>query len=155
MPAPAPIFGLSGDAVALTAATARTLVDIPTPTGTGIVPVMWWVEFDGVSAASAPVLVEVGLFSAATTTGTTTTPYNLNGGDRGRASSIVAAKTVVTAEGAGTVVYTEKHRVSPTAGILIQEPLGNEWSVGASSFFRIRVTSATSVNATWGVRWQE
>ena len=152
MPAPSPMFGVSADQVALTAAAAKTVLELATPSTAGLTPVMWWVEFDGVSASALPVKVEVGIFSAAVTTATTATPFSLNGGERGVASS-GAAKTNATAEGAGTATYVETHRVSPTSGILVQEPLGNELVVGPSSFWRIRLTAAANVNATVGVRW--
>lgn len=152
MPAPSPMFGVSADQVALTAATAKTVIELTTPATVGLTPVMWWVEFDGVSASALPVKVEVGIFSAAVSAATTVTPFSLNGGERGVAS-LVTAKTNATAEGAGTATYVENHRVSPTSGILVQEPLGNELVVGASSFWRIRLTAAANVNATVGVRW--
>lgn len=154
MPAPSPMYGVSFDSTALAAATAKTVLELATPATSGLTPVMWWVEFDGVSAAAVPVKVEIGVFTAAVTTATTITPYALNAGDRGRAST-VTAKTATTVEGAGTPTYVEVHRVSPTAGIVLQEPLGNEWSIGVSSFLRIRLTAAAAVNATGGIRYQE
>lgn len=154
MPAPSPIYGVSVDPVALAAGTPKTVLEIATPTTTGIVPIMLWVEFDGVSAAAVPVKVEIGLFSAGATAGTAVTPFPINFGERGIASQ-VAAKAPATTEGAGTPTYVETHRVSPTAGIVLQEPLGNEWSVGVSSFFRIRCTAAAGVNACVGMRWAE
>lgn len=152
MPAPNAMFGVSVDQVALTAATARTVIELATPAAGEVVPVMWWVEFDGVSASALPVKVEVGIFSAAVTTATTITPNLLNGGSRGLAAA-ATAKHSTTVEGAGTATYVEQHRVSPTSGILVQEPLGNEVLVGPSSFWRIRLTAAATVNATVGVRW--
>lgn len=152
MPAPSPMYGVSVDQVALVAATAKTAIELTTLATKGLAPVMWWVEFDGVSASALPVKIEVGIFSAAVTTATTVTPFNLNGGDRG-AASIATAKHSTTVEGAGTATYVETHRVSPTSGILVQEPLGNEVVVGASSFWRIRLTAAANVNVTCGVRW--
>lgn len=152
MPAPSPMYGVSVDQIALTAATARTVIELATPSTAVLTPVMWWVEFDGVSASALPVKVEVGIFTAAVTTATTVTPFALNAGGRGLASP-VTAKHSTTVEGAGTATYVEQHRVSPTSGILLQEPLGNEVAVGASSFWRIRLTAAATVNATVGVRW--
>lgn len=153
MPAPNALYGVSVDQVPLVAGTPKTIVELRTPAAAGLTPVMWWVEFDGVSAANQPVRVEVGIFSASTgATATTATPFNLNGGERGVASAVTAL-TNCNAEGAGTPTYVEVHRVSPTAGILVQEPLGNELTVGASSFWRIRLTAGAGVQATAGVRW--
>lgn len=154
MPAPRPIYAVSSDAIALTAATAKTIFELRTPASTGIVPVYWWVEFDGVTATAVPVKVEVGIFSAAITTGTATTPLLLNYGNRGLASQCTC-NINTSSEGAGTPTITEIHRVSPLAGLLVQEPLGMEMTVGASSFFRIRCTAPAAVNATFGCRWTE
>lgn len=156
MPAPRPVYSASVDAVALTAATAKSVLEVFTPASTGIVPIMWWVEFDGVTATAVPALIEVGIFSAQSTAGTAYTAGNLlwNYGNRGLASQCTV-RAPVTTEGAGTSSIIERHRVPPTSGILIQEPLGMEMTVGASSSYRIRVTAPAAVNATAGVRWTE
>lgn|SRR4051794_30277711 len=156
MPGPRPIYTASVDAVALTAATAKTVIEVFAPATTGIVPIMWWVEFDGVTATAVPVLVEVGIFSAQSTAGTAYTGANMvwNSGNRGLASQCTV-RAPVTTEGAGTSSIIERHRVPPTSGMVLQEPLGQEMAVGASTSYRIRLTAAAAVNATVGVRWTE
>lgn len=154
MPAPDPAFMVSVDAIALTAATAKTILEIATPsTGTAI-PIEWWVEFDGVTASAVPVKIEVGRFSAAVTTATTITPSKLNYGGNAIASQATVKHTTTT-EGAGTASDVEIHRVSPTSGLYVQYPLGREWSLGASQFWRIRCTAAANVNVTFGIKWEE
>jgi hypothetical protein len=146
------------DVVPLTAATARTAIEIKTPATTGMVPLMWWVEFDGTTATNTPVKVEVGRFSAAVTTmGTAAVvPARVNDGNRALASQCTCGTGVGTqTEGAGTATDVEIHRVPPTSGLLFQESLGMEWVMGASGFWRIRLTAAQAVNATVGVRWTE
>lgn len=164
MPAPRPIYGVSVDQMAAysNGTNPRTLIEIKTPASTGIVPVMWWVEFDGVTATNVPVRVDFGIYSAATgnvagTNATAATPALINYGNRGLASqcTVLTSSTITTTAEAGTATYAEYHRVPPTSGLYIQEPLGLEWTVGASSFFRIRVLAAAAVNATAGVRWTE
>lgn len=154
MPAPSPIYSVSSDQVALVAATTKTVFELATPAGTTATPVMWWVEFDGVTASNTPVKVEWGIFSAGVTTATTVTPQSISGGGRAIASQCTT-KFNTSAEGAGTATISEFHRVPPTSGLYIQEPLGMEWNVGASSFFRIRCTAAQAVNITFGIRWAE
>lgn len=155
MPAPRPLYSTSADQIALVAATAKSVIEIRTAATTGIVPVFWWVEFDGVTASNTPVKVEVGRFSLSTgATTTSATPSKVNYGMNGLASQSTVF-TNCNAEGAGTAVDVAVHRVSPTAGMVLQEPLGMEWVVGASAFWRIRLTAAQAVNATCGVRWNE
>jgi hypothetical protein len=149
-----PTFSASTDAIALTAA-VKTILEIATPATTGILIIGWWVEFDGVTAANVPVKVEVGRFSAVTTTMTNTmTPSKMGFGANAIASQCTV-KNTATAEGAGTFSDGEIHRIPPTSGIYIQYPLGREWTVPASSFFRIRVTPGAAVNVTYGVQWAE
>jgi hypothetical protein len=154
MPAPRPIYSVSVDAIALVAATAKTIFELATPATTGIVPLHWWVEFDGVTAANPPVKVEIGRFTAAVTTASTITPAKVNFGNNGLASQCTC-KQGATAEGAGTATDVEIHRISPTSGLIFPESLGMEWSLGASAFWRIRCTAAQAVNVTFGFRWTE
>jgi hypothetical protein len=154
MPAPQQIYSVSVDGIALVAATAKTILEIATPSTADCIPILWWVEFDGVTASNTPVKVEVGRFSAAVTTATTVTPAKVNYGGNALASQLTV-KHSTTTEGAGTASDVEIHRVSPTSGAIWQESLGNEWSIGPSSFYRIRCTAAQATNVTFGVRWLE
>lgn len=154
MPSPGPAFFVSVDGIALAAATAKTVLEIATPSTTTMMPIAWWVEFDGVTAANTPVKVEIGRFSAAVTTATTITPSKLAYGGNSIASQCTVKHTTTT-EGAGTATDVEIHRVSPTSGLYVQEPLGREMSFGASQFLRIRCTAAQIVNVTVGIKWEE
>jgi hypothetical protein len=154
MTAPMPTFSTSTDAIALVAATAKSILEIATPASTGALIIGWWCEFDGVTASNVPVKLEVGRFSAAVTTATTATPSKMGYGQNALASQ-ATVKNSTTAEGAGTFVDGEIHRIPPTSGIYIQYPLGREWSLPASSFWRIRCTAAAGVNVTFGIQWAE
>lgn len=154
MPAPRPIYSVSVDGIALVAATAKTILEIATPATTGMVPLLWWVEFDGTTSSAVPVKVEIGRFSAAVTTATTVTPVRVNDGNRALASQSTVKHSTST-EGAGTATDVEIHRVPPTSGLIMSENLGTEWVQGASGFWRIRCTAAAAVNATFGIRWTE
>lgn len=146
------LYSLSVDAVALSAATAKSLIELGTTSADRCRVVSWWCEFDGVTASAVPVKIEVGRFSAAVTTATTLAGYALDAAD-GTAGTV--AKHTTTTEGAGTFSGGEIHRVSPTSGLVLQYPLGREWSVPVSGFWRMRVTAAAVVNATFGVIWEE
>lgn len=154
MPASEPAFMVSVDQVALVAATAKTILEIATASTSTAIPIEWWVEFDGVTSTAVPVKIEVGRFSAGVTTASSITPSKLNYGGNGIVSQ-ATVKHSTTSEGAGTASDVEIHRVSPTSGLYIQYPLGREWSMGASQFWRIRCTAAAGVNVTFGIKWEE
>lgn len=146
------LYQASFDATALVAATAKSVLEIATPATAAIKVCAWSVTFDGTTAANTPVKVEVGRFSAAVTTATALTPYNV---DSSTVASACTVKQGTTAEGAGTASAVEIYRVSPTAGLVVQYPLGQELYLGASGFFRIRLTAAQAVNATFTCLYEE
>jgi hypothetical protein len=147
------LYTFAVDGVALAAATAKTILELGTPSTDRATIVEWWIEFDGVSASAVPVKCEVGRFSAAVTTATTGTPSKL---DPAEGAAAVVVKHTTTTEGAGTVeAGTPIHRISPTSGLYVQYPLGREMVLAVSTFWRIRLTAAAVVNASVGVTWSE
>lgn len=146
------LYGLTVKGIALVAATPKTLIELATPSNCRAVLCQWWIEFDGTSASAVPVDVEFQRASAAVTTATTLagTAFDLAEG-----ASLMVTKHSTTTEGAGTLSGGEIHKVSPTAGILVQYPLGREWVVPVSAFWRLRATAAAGVNATCGLQWEE
>jgi hypothetical protein len=146
------LYVVSVDAIALAAATAKSVLELATGAADRARIVQWWVEFDGVSASAVPVKVEVGRFSAAVTTATTITGQKLDSAD---GAAAITAKHSTSTEGAGTFDAGETHRVPPTSGVVIQYPLGREWVAGTSGFWRMRLTAAATVSATVGVIWDE
>jgi len=146
-------YQFSIDANPLAAATAETVLELASGAQDRVKIKRWWVEFDGVTATAVPAKVEVGRFSAAVTTATTGTAGKVDAAD---GTPAAAVKHTVTAEGAGTPeAGLEIHRVPPTSGLFVIEPLGEELVLAASTFWRIRVTAAAVVNVTAGVRWEE
>ena len=145
-------YEVSVDAVALAAATAKSIFELATSANNQAKIRSWWVEFDGVTASNTPVKVEVGRFSAAVTTATAVTPSKLDGAG---VASLSTAKHSTSTEGAGTFDAGETHRIPPTSGMYVQYPDGDELVVGVSGFFRIRCTAAQAVNATFGCAWYE
>lgn len=147
------LYVLSIDAVALSAATAKTLVEIGTPATDRAQIKEWWVEFDGVTAGNTPVKVEIGRFSAGVTTATTLAAEKLDSAD---GAAAVVAKHSTTVEGAGAINAGSKvHRIPPTSGYHYVAPMGSEFVIAVSTFWRIRCTAAQAVNATFGVIWEE
>lgn len=147
------MYVVSVDAVALVAATAKSVLEIATPADVRVWIKEWWVEFDGVTPTAVPVKVEVGRFSAAVTTATTLAGHKMDPAD-GTASAV--AKHSTTVEGAGTFETAGSvHRISPTSGYHYVAPLGQEEVLALSTFWRMRLTAAAGVNATVGVMWQQ
>ncbi len=147
------LYQFSIDALALVAATAKTVLELGTAATDKVHIVSWWVEFDGASPAAVPVKVEVGRFSAAVTTATTGTASKY---DPSEGANTVIVKHSTTVEGAGTAeAGMEIHRIHPQSGVIIQYPLGREAEMAVSTFFRIRVTAAAIVNVTAGIVWEE
>lgn len=146
------LYCVSVDGIALAAATAKSVLELATGANDRCRIVQWSVEFDGTSATATPVKVEVGRFSAAVTTATMITPMKL---DAAEGTASITAKHSTSTEGAGTASDYEIHRVPPTSGLVLQYPLGREWAVGTSGFWRMRLTAAATVNATCTVIWDE
>lgn len=146
------LYFMSVDAVALSAATAKSVLELATPATDRLRIVEWWVDFDGVTASAVPVKVEVGRFSAAVTTATSFTAEKY---DPAEGASAVTAKHSTSTEGAGTADDIIVKRIPPTSGFHYVAPLGRELVVAVSSFWRMRLTAAAAVNATAGVLWEE
>lgn len=146
------LYSMSFDGTALVAATAKTIAELGVSSTNRIKVVAWSVTFDGVTASAVPVKIEVGRFSAAVTTASA---YTANKIDPADGAATVTAKNSATAEGAGTASDVEIYRVPPTGGFVMQFPLGREWVMPVSTFWRIRCTAAAGVNVTFTVTWEE
>ncbi len=144
-------FSVAVDGIALAAATAKTVLEIATPSTRSATLIQFSVEFDGTSAAVTPVKVEL-MRGSATITGTTITPVKFN--DPLGPNALATAKYNATGEGTATDLI-ETHRVSPTAGYEKLYPLGREPQIGVSSFLRLRLTAAAAVNAAVTIVWEE
>lgn len=145
-------YFVSQDAVALVAATAKTVFELATPATARAKIKTFWVEFDGTSASATPVKIEIARASAAVTTATAVTPSKMDAADGASGST---TKHSTSTEGAGTLSDVLYHRISPTAGVVYQFPLGDEFIVAVSSFARVRITAGANVNCTFGVIWEE
>lgn len=146
-------YMFSVDGVALAAATAKTILELGTAASDRARIKEWWVEFDGASSTAVPVKVEIGRFTATTTTMTTGTAKKLDPSD---GTPSVTVRHTSTSEGAGTIeAGAAVHRIHPQGGLFYQAPDGGEEVLAVSTFWRIRVTAAAIVNVTVGVVWDE
>lgn len=138
----------------------NTLLQIATPSTTGIVIVEWGISFDG-SAAAVPVLVELLQTDVAATNGTSLTPTIW--GDPNAPASLCVGGTGSTMfnDGAiteGTITATREFDVqliAPTNQYVKQFPLGREPEVPVSKFLRVRTTAPAAVNAITYIIWEE
>lgn len=135
----------TGAAVALTAATAKTVLNVIAPAQFGIDLKKFRVAFDGVTATAVPVLVELCISTQATagtsTAGTVTQIY-------GR--SITAGFTSAynyTAEPTALTVIEQIPLLDPNKGLVMYDyPLGDSPDTAVSNGFAIRCTAPAAVN---------
>lgn len=133
----------------------RTMLQLASATTAGIYIVEWGISFDG-SAAATPIQVE--LFNC---TGAATMSTALAATDVSRMSVPLGTETVplqysTALSGYATAAVTEgtvanyyawdTQLVAPTSQYVKQFPLGREPSCALSTFVRVRVTAAASVN---------
>lgn len=144
-------YSVAVSAVALSAATAKTVVELATGATIDNTLISLDVSFNGVTSTAVPVLVEV-ITTAATGTGTAATP-NRVGPNQGR-PSLTTAKTNLTVEGSTPVVVWSWY-VPPTSGFSYLWPLGRELSMGPSKFLGIRCTAPAAVSAAVTLAFEE
>lgn len=139
-----------------TGTSIKTLLQIATPSTTGITVVEWGISFDG-SAAATPIECELVTTSGAATV-TSLTPSLYTAGSNTSLCVGGSTATGYTASGEGTpgtCNYGDVQLIAPTSQYLKQWPLGREFFVPASSFLRVRVTAGAAVNAYAYIIWQE
>jgi len=135
--------------VVLGAATAKTVIELTGPSTKAIAVSEFWCEFDGISGAAEPVLVQVRR-KTATITGTALTPRT-----KDPASDVLAtAKHTATVEGTdGDILYT--HNIHPQGGKHVMFPLGDEILLAKSGMLAIVCTAPAAVNVVAGFGWRE
>ena len=150
-------YYIAWDSTALVAATAKTILELPTPANTSILIKELVVGID-VSAAGN-ILLQMGTFTT-TGTGTAATPQKWSG-DRNIDSSVTAAKIKDTVEPTGFTQGTAGAALYPALLIplpalpFFQWPLGEEFAVGESTNFALRLTSSQAGNTCGWMRWEE
>lgn len=145
---PAPIYtAVTGGAVALAAATAKTILGWKAHANSSLLLVAYEVSFDGVTASAVPVLVEICYTTWATnspgTASTSVTPVQKSG--RVLTVGATAGKTWTTEPTAHTIL-SEK-LLTPNGGVIVfNYPLGTEPDCALAEGFAIRCTAPAIVN---------
>lgn len=139
----------TGAAVALAAATAKTVLFLMAPAQFGADLKKWRVAFDGVSASAVPALVEVCALSGATnsTAGTGNTAATVQ---QGYGRAITAGFTAGYACTSEPTVLTviDSILVTPNGGVVVYDyPLGDTPDNDVSKGFALRITAPAVVNA--------
>lgn len=143
-----PLYKCSTEgAVALGAATAKTIVGVKGHANSGILLSGLRIGFDGVTASAVPVLIELCYNTWATngpgTNSTSTTPRQCNG--RALAAGFTSGKTWTSEPTALTVV--DDWLLTPNGGlILLDIPLGKEYDSALAEGFSIRCNAPAAVN---------
>lgn len=138
-------------AVALSAATAKTVLAVLAPAQFGVDLLKFSVGFDGVTASAVPVLWELCTLTAATnsTPGTGNTNESSNIVQiTGR--SITTGFTAFSASTSEPTVLTRflHNYLTPNGGLLLYDfPLGDSPDSPVSQGFALRLTAPASVNA--------
>lgn len=142
-------YGTSTEgAVALSAATTKTILGVNAPAQFGVDLKKIRIGFDGVTASAAPVVVELCYSTFATnapgTASTSTTIDQIYG--RTITAGFTGAKNWTTEPTVLTVI--DEWLLTPVGGLVIFDfPLGDTPDSGVSNGFALRCTAPASVNA--------
>jgi hypothetical protein len=145
---PAPLYSaVTGGAVALSAATAKTILGVKAHANSGLLLKKLKIAFDGVTASAIPVLVETGYCTWATnspgTASTSVTPAQKNG--RALTAGFTAGKTWTTEP---TVITVLDEILIPAfmGSAWYDVPLGDEYDCALAEGFVVRCTAPAAVN---------
>ena len=144
----------SGAALALSAATARTMVAVVAAANVTARLVEFGVSFDGVTSTAIPVLVELcdGSGGAAGTS-TSQTPRQIRGNPR--TVQCAGANTYTAGNEPTTLTVIKQWLVHPQTGIVVQFPLGREPEHAGAGGLMIRLTAPATVNARGYLEFEE
>jgi hypothetical protein len=137
-------------AVALAAATAKTVIELTTSATVDNSLIGFDISFDGASSTAVPVRIDLCSY-AATGTGTAATPTLMGPAGRG---SVTTAKVNDSVEPT-TPAIIASFLVSPTAGFSYQWPLGREVDMGVSKVYGLRATAPAAVNCVANLYFEE
>jgi hypothetical protein len=144
--------------VALVGGTAKTVLQVATPSTTDILVLGWSVSFDGASGVAVPVICQlIDGDVAATVTAFTPEPY----GNSQQPASLCVGGTAATGYNAsveGTMASVrglDAEHVHPQAGYGVWFPEGSRTRVAPSRFLRIRCQAPAAVNVIPQVYWAE
>lgn len=161
--ASAPMPTTAAPAMLATGTAVRTMLQIATPAAQKIVVVKWGVQF--ATVPTAPVTCELVETGAIPATGLTAhvasgvQPYEDSGAPAsGMTLGTGATGYWVAAAAEGAIVATrhaDLQIISATNQYAWEWSLGREFEVATARFLRVRMTTATTINAYAWVVWEE
>ena len=138
-------------AVALVAATPKTVLQVVAPANHRLKVKEIDVSFDGISNVEKPVLVEL---MYQTTAGTASALTLVKEDDSQAETPLSTALQTYTVEPTlGNVIRA--FYIHPQTGVIFQLPLGDEIRVGGGKRLAVRCTAPAAVNVTACVRFEE
>ena len=137
--------------VALSAATAKTTIQIIAPANHRVIVQGWSVFFDGTSVNAEPVIVEL-MFQTDAGTMSALTPVKTDG-SMPETLQVTAQHTATVEPSAGDVI--ERKNIHPQAGYEKIFPLGQEPKLGGGDRMAIRCTAPANVNVTGEIVFEE
>jgi hypothetical protein len=144
---------LTEGAVALAAATAKTVLGVKGHANFGVDMKGFWVDFDGVTASALPVLCEFGYCSWATNApGTASTSVTVNQVyGRVTTAGFTAGKTWTTEP--TTITVLDAFTLDPNKGLFRYDwSLGESPDANPTEGYILRLTAPATVNARAGFR---
>jgi hypothetical protein len=161
--ASAPMATTAAPAMLATGTVIRTMLQIATPATQKITVVKWGVQF--ATVPTAPVtceLVETGAIPATALTAHVAAgvqPYDDSGAPAsGMTLGVNATGYFVAAAAEGAIAATrhaDLQIISATNQYVWEWSLGREFEVNVSRFLRVRMTTATTINAYTWIVWEE
>lgn len=137
----------------------KTILQIATPSTVRAKITSLDVTFDGVTSTNIPVLVSL---RRQTSGGTGSASLASNFGPNPLNPDAPTANVTATQGPAGTWTaepttgkVLKVWRISPTAGITYQLPLGQEFEMAVSQYMGVVVTAGAAVNCSVSISWDE
>jgi hypothetical protein len=147
-------YAVNSGSVAMVAATAKTILNVITPSTFGIVVVGFEISFDGVTASAVPALVELCQSSqagAGTPAGSPPTPVQLRGQTISHGCTIAHNYSSEPT----TLVAAYDWWLDPNKGLFDRLwPLGRELEQGVSKGVAVRVNAPAVVNVRASIEWE-
>lgn len=142
-------------AVALSAATAKSIIGIKSAADFGIDLKKYRIGFDGVTASAVPVLIEIGYCTWATNAPGTNSTSTTVRQDYGR---VIAAGVTTGANWTAeptVITVLDSYLLTPNGGAVLYDwPLGDTPDSAVSEGFVIRCTAPATVNVRATIFWE-
>lgn len=148
---------VTGGAIGLTGATAKTLLGVKATTNAFVTLSDWSVSFDGITAGAVPVLIEICQTTFATNApGTNSTSNTPTTSVRGRQVTPLSTSGKTWTTEPTVISVVREYLLLPNGGLMeLQQPLGREIESATAGGVSIRCTAPVAVNVRGFLEWEE